>query len=60
MGAKFLQDIYLYLFYFYLFKILKSFTKMLHTNLVGCRGKAKKDKKYNISKLKMEKYHSAQ
>ena len=25
---------------------------MLHTNLIGCRGKAKKDKQYNISKLK--------
>ena len=27
---------------------------MLDTNLIGCRGKAKKDKKYNISKLKKE------
>ena len=36
---------------------------MLLTNLIGCQGKAKKDKKdkkYNISKLKKEKYHSAQ
>ena len=47
-------------FIYYLFKILKTFTKMLHTNLIGCRGKAKKDKKYNISKLKKEKYDSAQ
>ena len=42
---------------FYLFKILKTFTKMLHTSLIGCRGKAKKDKKYNISKLKKKKIY---
>ena len=41
--------------YFLLFKILKTFTKMLHTNLIGCRGKTKRDTKYNISTLKGEK-----
>ena len=39
----------------YLFKILKTFTKMLHTNLIGCRGKTKRDTKYNILTLKGEK-----
>ena len=39
----------------YLFKILKTFTKMLHTNLIGCRGKTKRDTKYNISTLKGKK-----
>ena len=38
--------------FIYLFKILKTFSKMLHTNLIGCRGKTKRDAKYNISTLK--------
>ena len=28
---------------------------MLHTNLIGCRGKTKRDTKYNISTLKGKK-----
>ena len=40
------------IFLFILFKILKTFTKMLHTNLIGCRGKTKRNTKYNISTLK--------
>ena len=30
-------------------------SKMLHTNLIGCRGKTKRDTKYNISTLKGKK-----
>ena len=33
---------------------------MLHTNLIGCRGKTKRDTKYNISTLEGKKCHSTQ